>query len=170
MNFKEYIQQNRVRMNMTQTELGSLLGVSNTTISNYEKGVSYPSFKVLIKLFRIFNTPLNSIGVLQSNILDALCENVGDMSAVRIIEADSSLSCADIKERDFFFIKRFDKVIENGVLAYYEYENKRVIYKLYRHNDGYILRPHSAGAGTPVRVEKIPKNLYEIVSIFKFLS
>ena len=170
MNFKEYILQNRARRNMTQTELGSLIGVSNTTISNYEQGVSYPSFKVLIKLFKIFNTPLSTGGVLQSNILDALCENVGDVSKVRVIEADSNLAGADIKEHDFFFIKNFEKGILNGMQVYYELENKRAIYKLYRHNDGYILRPYSAGAGTPVRIEKIPKNLYEIVSVFKFLS
>ncbi len=169
MNFSEYILQNRSKRKMTQTELAKIIGVSNTAVSNYEKGISYPHFKVLLKLFKVFNTPLNNIGVVQSNVLDALSENTGGLSQIRVVEADAGLACEEIRENEFFFIQHVQGKIQNGALVYCEHADKKGIYKLYHHIEGFILMPHSRGAIAPIRIDSVPQNVYEIKSILKFL-
>jgi len=57
--FKERLKHIRKSNNMTQQELADLLGVSKSTISSYECGVSQPSFDRLIRLANIFNVSLD---------------------------------------------------------------------------------------------------------------
>lgn len=169
MNFSAYISQNRSIRKMTQAELGKLIGVSNTAVSNYEKGVSYPNFKVLLKLFKVFNTPLTYTNVMQSDIWNTLNEKTGGIEQIRVVEADAHLSCAEIRENEYFFVQQVDKNIKSGALVYYECESEKGIYKLYRRGSEFILMPHSIGVNVPVRTRKISQNIYEIKSILKFL-
>jgi len=44
---------------MTQERLSEMLNVTNSTVSNYEKGVSFPEFQTLLKLADYFQVNLD---------------------------------------------------------------------------------------------------------------
>ncbi len=49
----------RKAKNMTQDELGQLIGVSKVSICQWEKGIKTPSTKNLIELTKVFNVELS---------------------------------------------------------------------------------------------------------------
>ena len=51
----------RVRANMTQSELAILLGVTEVTISNYERGEREPSIDNLKKMAEIFGVTVDEL-------------------------------------------------------------------------------------------------------------
>ena len=50
----EHIRELRIQRHLTQTELGSMLGVSKSVISAYENGVHLPPYDVLVHISGIF--------------------------------------------------------------------------------------------------------------------
>ena len=58
-NFKERLRLLRKERNMTQKELGELLGVSERNVRFYESGRHYPDFKGLLTLGEYFNVSLD---------------------------------------------------------------------------------------------------------------
>ena len=60
MTFGERLKKERKRIRMTQSELGSLLGVGKTTIINWESGKTYPrDKKVFEKINEIIDGEIN---------------------------------------------------------------------------------------------------------------
>ena len=60
--FGETIRIYRLRKRMTQQELASLVGVSKTTISNYENGISEPnSYTIFLKISKALGIPEKDI-------------------------------------------------------------------------------------------------------------
>lgn len=55
--FGEKLKNARIEKGYKQSELGELLGLKNTTISNWEKGVSNPDVEIVSKLCKILNVP-----------------------------------------------------------------------------------------------------------------
>lgn len=55
------LKENRMKLNVTQEELGKKLHVSRQTISNWEVGRSYPDIESLILLSDIFNLSLDKL-------------------------------------------------------------------------------------------------------------
>ena len=55
------IQQLREEQHMTQVRLSIELGVSQETVSAYEKGKHYPSVSTLIQLFQLFHVSCDYI-------------------------------------------------------------------------------------------------------------
>ena len=51
----------RTKFNLSQSELGNMVGVSNKAVSKWEMGVSKPTMNVLNKLATIFNVSLNDL-------------------------------------------------------------------------------------------------------------
>lgn len=51
MSFGTRLRERREALNMKQSELGKLLGVTGSAIGNYEKGVSSPKADVLYRVF-----------------------------------------------------------------------------------------------------------------------
>lgn len=47
--------------NLTQAEAASLIGVSKDTLSNYERGKSYPDIPTLRKIERTYGIPYNRL-------------------------------------------------------------------------------------------------------------
>lgn len=47
----------RERKGLTQEEAGKLIGVGKDTISNYERGKSYPDIPVLRKIEEVYEVP-----------------------------------------------------------------------------------------------------------------
>lgn len=53
--FGEKLKKARIEKGYKQSELGEILGLKNTTISNWEKGVSNPDVEIVAKLCNILN-------------------------------------------------------------------------------------------------------------------
>ena len=51
----------RTKLNISQVELGKLVGVSNKAVSKWEMGVSKPTLNVLNKLATVFNVSINDL-------------------------------------------------------------------------------------------------------------
>jgi len=57
--FADRIKELRKLNNMTQTDLGKLLSVGNTTISMYESGKSTPNDEIKLKISEYFNVSVD---------------------------------------------------------------------------------------------------------------
>lgn len=57
--FDEMLIYLRKRTDLTQVELAKKLGVSRSTIGNYEKGIRTPDYEMLEKIADFFNVDLN---------------------------------------------------------------------------------------------------------------
>lgn len=55
MNYKEKLKNLRIDNDITQTQLAEILGVKQTAISKYEKGLREYKIEDLIKLCRFYN-------------------------------------------------------------------------------------------------------------------
>ena len=53
------IKEARERMGLTQTELGALIGVTGSAITNYEKETSHPIEQIIYKLMETLNVDAN---------------------------------------------------------------------------------------------------------------
>ena len=81
-NFGEILKNLRKGRGMTQSELGSKIGLSKAVISKYETGLGYPSFDVLIRLSQFFGVSTDyMLGVAGSKALDisGLTESQADI-------------------------------------------------------------------------------------------
>lgn len=61
MKIKEIIYNNRKKINYTQQELADKLNVSSKTISNWERGISYPDILIVPKLCETLNISINQL-------------------------------------------------------------------------------------------------------------
>ena len=52
--FGETLKKLRICRNLTQTELGSKVGLSKAVVSKYENGLGYPTFETLIRISAYF--------------------------------------------------------------------------------------------------------------------
>ena len=55
----ERIKRLRLQENMSQKQLGDKIEVSKVSISNYEKGISYPKVQQILKLIDVFHVDAN---------------------------------------------------------------------------------------------------------------
>ena len=53
------IKQRRLELDMTQEQLGEMLGVTKVSICNWEKEIKFPSTENLIELSKIFNASID---------------------------------------------------------------------------------------------------------------
>ena len=53
------IKQRRLELDMTQEQLGEMLGVTKVSICNWEKEIKFPSTENLIELSKIFNVSID---------------------------------------------------------------------------------------------------------------
>ena len=58
---KNSLKVERAKKDLTQEELGNLIGVSRQTINSIEKGRYTPSTVLALKLAKIFDTPVEEI-------------------------------------------------------------------------------------------------------------
>ena len=67
--FNERVKLLRLEMGVTQRELGDLIGVGRTTISEYESGKIVPKQEGLIALSKVFNVSIDYLtGISDSNL------------------------------------------------------------------------------------------------------
>lgn len=80
--FGENLKKLRKGRGMTQSELGSKIGLSKAVISKYETGLGYPSFDVLIRIARFF-------GVTTDYLLGVSSEKLMDITGLNDSQADA---------------------------------------------------------------------------------
>jgi len=61
MYFSSKIKEERLKDNMSQQQLGEKLNISRQSISKWERGESYPSIELLIKISDIFDITLDEL-------------------------------------------------------------------------------------------------------------
>lgn len=61
MAFGDNLKRLRTNKELTQENLGKVLCLSRTTISNYEKGKMQPSIETLIRLSEVFNITVDEL-------------------------------------------------------------------------------------------------------------
>lgn len=61
MNFGKRVQECREAMGISQAALAKLLGVSQSSVGNYEAGISFPKEEVLLRLFDCLETDPNTL-------------------------------------------------------------------------------------------------------------
>ena len=69
----------RKQYNLSQIELGRMLGVSKVSVSNYEKGARIPSMETLLMILRVFNV---SADYILGRELNVVCEDDGNFSVL----------------------------------------------------------------------------------------
>lgn len=63
MGLENRLKEHRTRLNVNQTTLGKMAGVSRQTISQIERGDYSPSVTLALKLAKIFQVPVEEIFV-----------------------------------------------------------------------------------------------------------
>ena len=61
MPLKNRLKEYRARINVNQTEMGKLVGVSRQTISQIERGDYYPSVTLSLKIAKVLNVSVEDI-------------------------------------------------------------------------------------------------------------
>ena len=69
----------RKEHNMSQSDLGKLLGVSKVSVSGYENGTRVPSIEILLSILDVFQT---SADYLLGRELNAVCEDDDSVSVI----------------------------------------------------------------------------------------
>ena len=171
MNFGEYIKTNRDARNLTQLELAEMIGVSNTTISNYETGTSTPSFSCMLKLFSLFGSPFyadeDSSSAFSKQLTEVFSktELKNCFSSLSVLQAGNTLCCSGIEPDDFLFVAPFDTEPAVGERVYYKSDIQSGIYKLYHHKSTYILMPENQHSVTPLQVDTLKDYVFEIKAV-----
>ena len=94
----------RRQNNLSQRELGKLIGVSKVSISNYEKGTRIPSMNTLLMILRVFNV---SADYILGRELNAVCEDDGNYSI--LLSSNDIHLLNELKNR----AKLYNKVVED---------------------------------------------------------
>ncbi len=61
MSFGEQMQRRREALGLSQTALAKQLGISQSTVGNYEAGISFPKEEILLRLFDCLDTDPNTL-------------------------------------------------------------------------------------------------------------
>jgi len=86
----------RKEKNLSQEDLGKILGITKVSISGYEKGTRVPSMDILTKILDVFLVPAD---YLLGRELNAVCEDsnlavsvsLGDIEIIRELRSDPVL-------------------------------------------------------------------------------
>ena len=74
----EFIQQSRKAKGLTQKDLGDQIGVSDKTISKWEKGLSVPDSDMLISISEVLETPVSTL--LGETIIEPKTDDLKELS------------------------------------------------------------------------------------------
>lgn len=96
----EKIKKLRVSRKMTQSELAEKLDVTTSTISFYENNMRLPSYEVLIKLSRLFNTTTDNLLQGERNGIYFDTDSLTDAQVKILYQLVNMFKSGNSKERD----------------------------------------------------------------------
>ena len=109
------LRQLRKNNNMSQAQLGKLLGVTKVSISGYEKGTRVPSMNILVMILNVFNV---SADYLLGRELNVICE--GDDKITFTVSKQDINIISELKNKPLLYNKiavdpkRFFSIINNN--------------------------------------------------------
>jgi len=115
MSFGSRLKERREAVNLTQKDLGVLLGVSGNAIGNYEKGISSPNADALYKVFDILHCDAN---YLFQDEMQALSENTPSPAEMEHIKKYRALDehgkdiVDTVLEKELARVREPDNVVE----------------------------------------------------------
>lgn len=87
--FGTILKQLRKSHSLTQTQLGSQVGLSKAVVSKYENGMGYPSFDVLVMIADFFGVTTDFLlGVDKSKTIDVSTLTDTQIDAIRRLVAE----------------------------------------------------------------------------------
>ena len=86
----------RKEKNMSQEELGNILGVTKVSVSGYEKGTRVPSIDILVKILDVFNVSADymfgrDVDVVQEDDYVPAILSSEDIEIIRVIRGNPRL-------------------------------------------------------------------------------
>lgn len=108
------IKEARERLGLTQTELGAMIGVTGSAITNYEKETSHPKEQIIYKLMETLNIDANYL------FQDAV--KLKSSNNVSLLEYELIKKYRDLDEHgkemvDFTLLKEWERSIQNNSLS-----------------------------------------------------
>lgn len=104
------IKEARERLGLTQTELGTMIGVTGSAITNYEKENSHPKEQIIYKLMETLNVDANYL--FQDAVKIKSTENSISLLEHEIIKKYRELDTHGKEMVDFTLEKEYDRSID----------------------------------------------------------
>ena len=105
MPFSDKLKEYRIKMDLTQAELGDKIGASQKTISSWETGRSEPTLREFTKLCEIFDCTL-------SNLSDTRDKRVGEITIDDVYAKIKSMPLMELKKLDNEICERMELIVE----------------------------------------------------------
>lgn len=105
MPFSDKLKEYRIKMDLTQAELGDKIGASQKTISSWETGRSEPTLREFAKLCEIFDCTL-------SNLSDTRDRRVGEITIDDVYAKIKSMSLMELNKLDNEICERMELIVE----------------------------------------------------------
>ena len=147
------IKENRIKNNMTQADLASIVGVTYQAVSKWENGKNIPDIAILTEISKLFNLDINELlgsnSVKKKNNIKYILIGV-----ILIIVVISIFLIIKLPKKDNFKMTEIKSTCElydiNGVVAYNKAKTSI-----------YISNVNYCGKKDTTRYKKITCNLYE---------
>jgi len=183
MNIGEFIRKQRISNGLTQTDLGKLLNVANTTISNYENGISMPDINMFMNLSRIFRTnyvPLAALfdtapencGLFEK-AYSGLCNHIKTVQKLKLdvipINPKWRYKNTDMKKSFFIIDNQPENLCNNSLVIAPVPKDEEHIYRIKYYGENTYLMPESGPpylATVKINIDKI--NLRKIIAIIQY--
>lgn len=91
MALKDEIKKIRLRNSMTQSDLAKLLGVTQASISGWERGISDPEDFRLQEIAKLGNISIETLKNTNENLVQKLEQMIKDVSVAKIVAGDEYL-------------------------------------------------------------------------------
>ena len=137
-NIGKLIAKQRKKLNMTQSELGKKLGVTDKSVSKWERGVNVPDISIIVPLCNILN-------ISTDELLLGACENTPTQNINSLSDLIKFYSKkSNLKLIKIFWGLIFILLFSGLLLFWYSNFNKIRIYKIHTENNdieakGYLI-------------------------------
>lgn len=108
------IKEARERLGLTQTELGAMIGVTGSAITNYEKETSHPKEQIIYKLMETLNIDAN---YLFQDAVKLKSSNNVSLLEYELIKKYRDLDKHGKEMVDFTLLKEWERSIQNNSLS-----------------------------------------------------
>ena len=177
MKVKEFISTHRQKANLTQEKLAELLNVTNTTISNYENGVSLPNIHTLIYLAELFNAPLTELmdghTTSKSEIFDQLINKYEGLipKNARLTKLIEEVNQGFSPNNSCMIVTPLsDFPTDESIVVTSCMHGKPHMYRIVKFPEFHVFYPLSKDKKlTPIAFKQVPDDLMLVISIINFI-
>lgn len=177
MKVKEFISKHRQKANLTQEKLAELLNVTNTTISNYENGVSLPNIHTLIYLAELFDASLSELmeghSTSSQRIFDQLINKYDSKipKDARLIKLTEEVNQGFSPENSCMIVAPLTNFpIDDSIVITSCMHNRPHLYRIVKFPEFHVFYPIGKDKKvTPIAFKNVPDDLMLVISIINFI-